>query len=837
MVKLLLSALRWAGVFGLNIASGGGGGKTPANTTQTVISDVAPWAREAAKETLAKGMELTEQGYEQYGGNRLAGFDPMQQQSYTDAQNMGVAPQIGTATQMATQAGQYNPADFQNQYNNQLQQYTGANVDQYMNPFLQGALAPQIREAASAGMQAQNLNAAKAVGMGAFGGTRGALQQSMTEKNTLQNMADINARGYSDAFNQAAGMFSADQQRKMQDAQLRAQYGLSADQAREQSRQFGSTAGLNAAQVLSTLGGQQFQQGMDINKLRNTYGAQRQAQDQRGLDIGYQDWMNQKNFDWDQIMRRSDLLRAVPSGSSSTTSMYSAGPSTAQNLAAAGTAAAGASQLFARGGLAYADGGITSGGITGDDNVAAIVPMLSNEQLKQAYDIAVRMGDPERIRVIAEEMQKRGVGAEGGTGQAVLPAMAQPPEAPAEQIAPNSISAMASQDMVNNIVPTQESMANGGIVAFARGGGSSEDEYEDDREDRYLESPGIPEQYRRVALRTADAFDQFDNLKEPTPLTDEQRRASIIKERDEMRDLAGPSPYAPMREKLAAREAKIGEQEKKGLGVALLGAAGNLLQGSNLSSGLSNALPKFAGEYGQNLKESGKQRDAIEEYQYQLADAEYKQSIGDIKGAQESIRLAEAAKLAAVKEKRTTLLNRGTVGAKLAQALKPIGRGSGSGSGRPAQVKLAEQLAAAEIAFEKDPTPANQQIVDALRRTMDRTKDIPAGGTREGLELARISATITRDEEEAVKGQRFRNPAYMEAMSEQNQEKMDAADRAALETIRARSRNPAAVNPNSAKSATVPSKTLKAPPGSKLGKKTPLGTEVFLDGELIGHLP
>jgi len=54
MVKLLLSALRWAGVFGLNIASGGGG-KTPSKTTQTVISDVPEYARGYVKETLAKG--------------------------------------------------------------------------------------------------------------------------------------------------------------------------------------------------------------------------------------------------------------------------------------------------------------------------------------------------------------------------------------------------------------------------------------------------------------------------------------------------------------------------------------------------------------------------------------------------------------------------------------------------------------------------------------------------------------------------------------------------------------------------------------------------------------
>lgn len=320
--------------------SGGGGGKQPSSTTQT--QELPAWARGYAKDVLAKGAALTDinqNPYVAYGGERLAGFDPMQQQSFDDAQNMGVASQIGQATQMATQAGQYNPADFQNQYNNQLQQYTGANVNQYMNPYLEGALAPQLREAASAGMQAQNMNAAKAVGQGAFGGTRGALQQSLTEKNTMQNMADINAKGYGDAFNQAAGMFSADQQRRMQDAQLRAQYGLSADQAREQSRQFGAGQGLNAAQLLSTLGGQQFQQGMDINKLRNTYGAQRQSQQQRADDIAHQNFMDQQNYAYKQLGFMSDLIKNPAVGSTTQRQMYEAAPNPANMALGLGTAA------------------------------------------------------------------------------------------------------------------------------------------------------------------------------------------------------------------------------------------------------------------------------------------------------------------------------------------------------------------------------------------------------------------------------------------------------------------------------------------------------------------
>jgi len=640
MFKVLLGALRWAGVFGLNLG-GGGGGKTPANTTQTVISDVAPWARESAKETLAKGMELTEQGYEQYGGNRLAGFDPMQQQSYASAQGMTVAPQIGQATDYATQSGSYSPVG---------QQYTGANVGQYMNPYLQNALAPQIREAATAGMMAQQQNAAKAVGMGAFGGSRGALQQSLTEKNTLQNMADINARGYSDAFNQAAGMFNTDQARRIQEAQ------------------FGSNAKLNAAAQLGQLGQQQYTQNMGISELQNRYGQQRQAQNQRGLDIGYQDWMNQKNFDWDQIMRRSDLLRAVPSGSSSTTSMYKAGPSTAQNVVAAGTAAAGASQLFARGGLAYAGGGVTDEQYVEGE----IIPSLSNDQLQTAYGIALQTGDIGRANAIAEVLQSRGVPVDSTS------AMPPPTKQP---IPPNSISAMATPDMVDNIMPTQASMANGGIVAFEDGGQVS---------GSY--SPGNAEIYNKAGQMGLAAMKRKLELQAPKGMTPEQYRAAVMAEYNEFRDLAGPDPYEAVGKNIDTRKADLENQKKKGLGLSLLEASGKVLTGSSLGEGLSSALPAFAQSYGQSTKDIAEQQDALQKYQFLMDDAKRKERMGDLKGAREAVKAAEAARMAAFSAERTMLQGDITGAAQLAAPFKPMRPTGGGGGGGAGKEKLAELL-------------------------------------------------------------------------------------------------------------------------------------------------
>lgn len=692
MVKLLLSALRWAGVFGLNLG-GGGGGKTPANTTQTVISDVAPWAREAAKETLAKGMELTEQGYEQYGGNRLAGFDPMQQQSYDSAQGMTVAPQIGQATNYATEAGNYSPVG---------QQYTGANVSQYMNPYLQGALAPQIREAATAGMMAQQQNAAKAVGMGAFGGSRGALQQSLTEKNTLQNMADINARGYSDAFNQAAGMFNTDQARRIQEAQ------------------FGTNAKLSSAAQLGQLGQQQYTQNMGINELQNKYGQQRQAQAQKGLDIGYQDWMNQKNFDWDQIMRRSDLLRAVPSGSSSTTSMYKTGPSTAQNVAAIGTTAAGASQLFARGGLAYADGGIT-----GDENVAAIVPTLSKAQLEQALAIAKQSGDPERIRVIAEELQKREA-TDSMVGEQPIPA--------------NSISAMANPEMVDNIMPTQASMANGGIVAFEEGG----------QVGAYY--PGNQSKYDEVAQLGIDALRKKQELRAPAALTPEQYRAAIKADYDELQSLGGDDPYGPMQERLKGREAKLVEQEKKDKGLALLAAVPELLQGSNFAEAAGRGIGAAAKSYQGSLAENAKQRNAIEEYQFLMDDAKRKERMGDLKGARESVRDAQKLKNEAFKTEQAMLQGDSTAAAALAASLRPQ-RPTGGGAGSQPKFDMSFVRAMADqIRAENPDMPDTEVQARAYKAVAARMRDrgmsgVVATTTQAALKIVEDSLMSRRNKE------------------------------------------------------------------------------------------
>jgi biotin operon repressor len=124
---------------------------------------------------------------------------------------------------------------------------------------------------------------------------------------------------------------------------------------------------------------------------------------------------------------------------------------------------------------------------------------------------------------------------------------------------------------------------------------------------------------------------------------------------------------------------------------------------------------------------------SIESMQFSLADAQRKERMGDVRGAQasaESARKLQADVNRAKLNKAQALSN---LDAKAMQALRTTGKGAGSGP------KIAEQLGAAEIAYAQNPTKENLTVVKALRATQDRlafkqtssVSDIPVGGPKD----------------------------------------------------------------------------------------------------------
>lgn len=149
---------------------------TPEKTTQ--VTDLPDWAKPYAKEALEKGRALSNTPYQAYGGERIAGFSPMQLQAQQSAAGLDAGPQ-----------------GFQQ------------NIGSYMSPYMQNVVDVQKQEAARQSKMAGMEQAAGAVQRGAFGGSRDALMRAERERNLAQQMGDIQARGSQAAYEQAANQF------------------------------------------------------------------------------------------------------------------------------------------------------------------------------------------------------------------------------------------------------------------------------------------------------------------------------------------------------------------------------------------------------------------------------------------------------------------------------------------------------------------------------------------------------------------------------------------------------------------------------------------------------
>ena len=142
----------------------------------------------------------------------------------------------------------------------------------------------------------------------------------------------------------------------LQAQQINAQQALQAQQLAEQSRQYGAGLGLQGLQTalsganqLGNLGQTQYGQEMGITQLQNQFGGQQQQQVQNVLNQQQQDFTNAQNYPYKQLGFMSDMLRGLPLTQQSST-VYQAAPSMVSQAAGLGTAALGASKLFARGG-------------------------------------------------------------------------------------------------------------------------------------------------------------------------------------------------------------------------------------------------------------------------------------------------------------------------------------------------------------------------------------------------------------------------------------------------------------------------------------------------------
>ena len=756
----------------------GGGSQQTGGGTQ--IQELPEWARPYAKSALEKGAALSEKPYQAYEAPRIAGFSPLQQQAQQQAAGMQTNAATGAGIDVAGMAALQGLN--QNYQGGQFEggRFGGQQAAQYMSPFIEQALAPQLREAQRSSDIMGQQNAARAVGQGAFGGSRSALVEAERQRNLGMQMGDIRAKGLQDAYTQAANQFNADQQRSIQ-----------AQQLGEQSRQFGANLGiqglntaLQGAGQLGTLGGQQFQQGMDINKLQSAYGGQEQALRQQGLTQAYEDFQNQQNYPYKQLGFMSDLIRGLPLGQQTTRTMYEPGPNAAQQLGAAGMGLYGLSKFMAEGGMAYADGG----SVDAPDNVQRIVSKLSDQQLQQAAQAAQARGDTDQLEAIQSEMAMR-ASERRGVAAGITPQMA-------------------------------DRMAGGGVVAFSKPTEqnnyslvSEDGEGSSDITDRIPYSAGNAGLYNKFGQLGIQAFEDLENLKPYEGMSEKDRTALTKRHFGELQQFAGADPYAPMADRIAKMDADRLVNLEKEKGAAAFEAIPAILQGRGIR-GIGAGLGKLGSGLAAAAKADAAEQRALANQDFLLKDAQRKERMGLTKDAMGMTDKIEAAGVAAAKSRREALVAKGKLASDLAKAYRPIGVGAGGagGAGKLPQVdRLAGQIAT-QIVDLKTKNPNDPQIkvleskLAGLKDVIATTKTSDIGGAKADVEAAKLAAMTDKDIDEQVRKAKFMDGEWQNAMGDS---KAQAAAEARIrnEIVTRRNNAAAAMNRNSSNNTPPP------PPG------------------------
>ena len=337
-----------------------GGSRQPTQTRSEVVqSNLPEYARPYYEELLGRTMYETTRPYTPYPGQRMAYFDPYESAAQEGTAQMamqGAPSQIGTATDIATQVG-YQPTgqgmDIATGFQPPMQttDYYGGSVADpnmvggYMNPYQQYVTDIQKREAMRESDIMANQIAGQAAQAGGLGGYREAIMQAERQRNLGQQLGDIQAQGGLAGYQQAMQGIEADRRARMEEDTRRMQARQQNAALMEQRARLGVAGlgqdmgmraqSLQAAGMLGDLG--KADQAMALERLGalGGVGEIKRGMLQRSLDTGYEDYLRQRTYPYQQLNIFSQMLQGLPVSPEQTRTLYG-GPSAAQQALGAG---------------------------------------------------------------------------------------------------------------------------------------------------------------------------------------------------------------------------------------------------------------------------------------------------------------------------------------------------------------------------------------------------------------------------------------------------------------------------------------------------------------------
>ena len=164
----------------------GGLSSTGVTGNATTETSLAPWAGDAVTDYIGRGTALAKEAFTPYQGALSAGASPLQQQAFEKTGGLG-----GT--------------------------FDSAAASQYMNPYIQNALQPQLNELRRQADISQQALSGKFAGAGALGGARDAIARSEGIRNLLTQQSGVIGGAYKDAYDKAMQQYNTSRTQELND--------------------------------------------------------------------------------------------------------------------------------------------------------------------------------------------------------------------------------------------------------------------------------------------------------------------------------------------------------------------------------------------------------------------------------------------------------------------------------------------------------------------------------------------------------------------------------------------------------------------------------------------
>jgi len=234
-----------------------------------ILSD---WAAPYVTQMLGQTQALAAQPYQVYQGPMTAGESGLQSDVFKGLGSLNFPSQLG---QSFSSTGAYQLPNMNAAPGSAPPTGPTGVAAQYMNPYLQSVLNPQLDELRRQNDITNMGTNAKLTQAGAFGGGRQAIMNAENNRNLMMEQNKTVGQGYANAYDKAMGQYNTEQGQAKGLAELMAQQGAS----QRGIEQEGITADLNEFNAQRDYPQKmlQFQQsmlqGLPVQSVQNTAGS------------------------------------------------------------------------------------------------------------------------------------------------------------------------------------------------------------------------------------------------------------------------------------------------------------------------------------------------------------------------------------------------------------------------------------------------------------------------------------------------------------------------------------------------------------------------------------